>query len=159
MRNYKLALISDCLQVFNVSMEKISRENAILKTNISKGLCYFLFQSAPCHINLQRPPLWSQTGFQNKQNRGPQVKSRKLMSKIHFKTLWLRNYKRARLSFTFQVLHFFMKTIQREDAIKKAVRSEKLGYFLVNSTAQKPSEITDGVPQQSMWNSPMWCPK
>ena len=135
------------------------RENAIQKAILSKGLCYFLFQSAQCHRNAQRPPLWSQTVFQNKQNRGLQVKSRILMSKINFKTLWMRNYKRARISFTFQFLHFFMKTIQREDEIQKAVRSKKLGYFLVSSTPQKPSEITAGVPQQSMWKSPMWFPK
>ena len=61
----------------------------------------FFFQSAPCHINLERTPLWSQTGFQNKQNRQPQVKSRILMSKIRFESLWLQNYKRARISFTF----------------------------------------------------------
>ena len=129
MRNYKLARVSDFLHVFNCSIEKIVRENAILKTILSKGLCYFLFESAPCHIKLQRPPLWSQTGFQKKQNRRPQIKARILMSKINFKTLWMRNYKRARFSFTFLFLHFFWENNSKGGRNPKSSTFQEPGLF------------------------------
>ena len=40
----------------------------------------------------------------------------------------MRNYKRARISFTFHFLQF-LKLIQREDTIQKAKPSKKLGCF------------------------------
>ena len=40
----------------------------------------------------------------------------------------MRNYKRARISFTIHFLHF-LKTIQSEDTIQNAVRSKELGHF------------------------------
>ena len=128
-----------------------SRENAIRKAIISKGLCCFLFQSAPSHRNLQPNPLWSQTAFQNKHNRGLQVKSRILMSKTNFKTLWKRNYKRTRVSSTFHFFTLFYKIYSKRGRILKCSTFQETGlFFLVSSTPQKPTKtssgITDGVP-------------
>ena len=78
------------------------------------------------------------------------------MSKIGFESLWLQNYKRERISFTFNFF-FLRKQLKERAQSKKQYVPRNWVMFLFNSAPQKPtqtsSEITDGVPQQSMWKT------
>ena len=106
-----------------------SRENAIQKAILSKGLCYFLFQSAQCHRNPQKPPLYLQMGFQNKQGRCPHVKPRILISKYNLKNSECETTSDRDFLLHFNCYTFAWEQFKERTQFKKAVRSKKLGCF------------------------------